>query len=193
MAWTTVDIGGKSADVFDVSGASRPQFGVLHLHGVGLETLTDQPIFTRWLEELQLACVCPHGQRSWWADRICTEFDERITAERYLLEKVLPYFKERWGLAPRAIGLTGISMGGQGALRLAFKHPELFPVVAAISAAIDYHELYDQGTTIDSMYDSKEQCRQDTAPLHIHPSRYPPHIFFCIDPDDIDWHRGNDR
>jgi S-formylglutathione hydrolase len=84
-------------------------------------------------------------------------------------------------------------MGGQGALRLAFKHPELFPVVAAISAAIDYYELYDQGTTIDSMYDSKEQCRQDTALLHIHPSRYPPHIFFCIDPDDANWHRGNDR
>src|SRR5439155_25919726 len=115
MAWTTVDIGGKSADVFDVSGASRPQFGVLHLHGVGLETLTDQQIFTRWLEELQLACVCPHGQRSWWADHICTEFDDRITPERYLLERVVPYFKERWDLAPRAIGLTGISMGGQGA------------------------------------------------------------------------------
>ena len=84
-------------------------------------------------------------------------------------------------------------VGADLALRLAFKHPEVFPVVAAISAAIDYHELYDQGMTIDSMYDSKEQCRQDTALLHIHPNRYPPHIFFCIDPDDVDWHRGNDR
>jgi S-formylglutathione hydrolase len=193
MPWTTVDIGGKRADVFEPSDASRPQFGVMHLHGIGLETLIDRPVFTRWLDQLQFACVCPHGQRSWWADRICSEFDGRITPERYLLEQVVPYFNQRWGLAPRAIGLQGISMGGQGALRLAFKHPELFPVVAAISAAIDYYELYDQGTTIDSMYDSKEQCRQDTALLHIHPSRYPPHIFFCIDPGDADWYRGNDR
>ena len=193
MPWMTVDIGGKGADVFEPSQDARAQFGVLHLHGIGLETLIDRPVFTRWLEDLQLACVCPHGQRSWWADRICSEFDDRITPERYLLEQVVPYFNQRWGLAPRAVGLQGISMGGQGALRLAFKHPELFPVVAAISAAIDYHELYDQGMTIDSMYDSKEQCRQDTALLHIHPSRYPPHIFFCIDPDDVDWHRGNDR
>jgi len=42
--------------------------------------------------------------------------------------------------------------------------------VAAISAAIEYHELYGQGTTIDEMYDSMEQCRQDSAILHVHPS-----------------------
>src|SRR5262249_50677831 len=126
MPWTTVDIAGKRADVFDPSGVGSPQFGVLHLHGIGLGTLIYRPVFTRWLEELQLACVCPHGQRSWWADRICAEFDDRITPERYLLDHVVPYFKDRWGLAPRAIGLQGISMGGQGALRLAFKHPELF-------------------------------------------------------------------
>jgi S-formylglutathione hydrolase len=89
--------------------------------------------------------------------------------------------------------LAGISMGGQGALRWAFKYPELFPVVAGISSAIDYHELYGQGTSIDEMYDSMEQCRQDSAILHVHPSKYPAHIFFCIDPDDTDWYRGNDR
>jgi S-formylglutathione hydrolase len=43
------------------------------------------------------------------------------------------------------------------------------------------------------MYDSKEQCRQDTAPMHIHPSRYPPHILYVIDPDDQLWLRGCDR
>ena len=29
--------------------------------------------------------------------------------------------------------------------------------------------------------------------MHVHPSRFPPHVFFCIDPADRDWHRGNDR
>jgi S-formylglutathione hydrolase len=190
--WTTVEISGKKADVSDPS-RSRPRFGVLHLHGVGLETLKDRPAFTGVLEELRLACVCPHGQRSWWADRICPEFDPRVSPEKFLLDQVLPFFQNRWGLGPRAIGLQGISMGGQGALRLAFKRPDLFPVVAAISSAIDYHELYGQGTPLDDMYDSKEQCRQDTVLLHVHPSRFPSHIFFCTDPDDTAWYRGNDR
>jgi S-formylglutathione hydrolase len=76
---------------------------------------------------------------------------------------------------------------------LAFKTPQSLPVIAAISPAVDYHELYGQGTPIDEMYDSKEQCRQDTAAMHIDPHNYPPHIFFCIDPADYQWLRGNDR
>lgn len=191
--WTTVDIAGKLADVYDPPGTARPQFGILHLHGVGLETLRDKPAFTSCLERLNLACVCPHGKQSWWSDRVCFEFDANVTPERHLLDRVLPFFRTRWDIAPPAIGIQGISMGGQGALRLAFKHPQLFPVVAAISAALDFHELYGQGTPIDDMYDSKEQCRQDTALLHIRPDCYPAHIFFCIDPDDDDWYRGNDR
>jgi len=191
--WTRLDIGGKPADVYDLAGGVSPRFGILHLHGVGLETLVDRPAFTRLFDELRLVCVCPHGQRSWWGDRVCAEFDAKVTPEHHLLQSVVPYFTQRWGLAPCGIGLTGISMGGQGALRLAFKYPELFPAVAAISPAIEYHELYGQGTPLDEMYDSKEQCRQDTALMHIHPSRFPPHIFFCIDPTEAAWYRGNDR
>src|SRR5262245_7629636 len=121
--WTTLDVGGKPADVYDLPGNAPPRFGVLHLHGVGLETLRDRPAFTRLFDELKLACICPHGQRCWWVDRVCAEFDPNITPERYLLDRVLPLFKERWGLEPRSVGVQGISMGGQGALRLAFKHP----------------------------------------------------------------------
>jgi S-formylglutathione hydrolase len=192
-SWTRVTIAGKEADVYDPPGEGRPRFGVLFLHGVGLETLADNPAYTRLFAELRLACVCPHGQRSWWGNRVCAEFDAKVTPERYLLDSVLPFFEARWGLRPRAIGLLGISMGGQGALRLAFKHPELFPVVAAISSALDYHELYGEGSPLDEMYDSKEQCRQDTALMWVPPFHPPPHIFFAIDPGDTRWYRGNDR
>jgi S-formylglutathione hydrolase len=190
--WTCLEIGAKPADVYDLSASGKPRFGILFLHGLGLETLVENRAFTRLFDELGLVCVSPHGQRSWWTDRICGEFDPQMTPERHLLQNVVPFIAERWGIAPRGIGLVGISMGGQGALRLAFKHPELFPVVAAIAPAIEYHELYGQGTPIDDMYDSKEQCRQDTVPMHIHPSKFPPHIFYCIDPADA-WYRGNDR
>jgi pimeloyl-ACP methyl ester carboxylesterase len=190
--WSSVTIGGKTADVYDPPGG-RPRFGVLHLHGHGLKTLRDETAFSRWFDEFNLACICPHGQRSWWADRVCAEFDPVLTAERYLLDTVVPFFAERWNLSPRALAMQGISMGGQGALRLAFKHPERFAVVAAIAPAIEYHEWYYRGTPLDEMYDSKEQCRQDTAPMHIHPSQQPPHVFYCIDPLDTEWYRGCDR
>jgi S-formylglutathione hydrolase FrmB len=192
-SWTQVEIAGKAADVYEPSGAARPRFGVLYLHGSGLETLRDKPGFTRLFEQHRLACVCPHGQRSWWTDRVCSAFDPVMTTERFLLDRVAPYFKERWNLAPPALGIMGISMGGQGALRLAFKYPDFFPVVAGISPALDYHDRYGQGPPLDDLYDSKEQCRQDTALMHVNPYQAPPQVFFCIDPEDAEWYRGCDR
>jgi S-formylglutathione hydrolase FrmB len=149
-------------------------------------------VFTKLLEDSRLACVCPHGGRCWWTDRVWLEFDAGISAESYLLATALPFFQSQWGLGPRAVALLGYCMGGQGALRLAFKHPLLFPAVAGISSALECHELFWSGTAIDELYKSKEECRQDTALMHVHPSVYPPHLFFCCDPDDP-WWRGNDR
>jgi pimeloyl-ACP methyl ester carboxylesterase len=190
--WTTLDIAGKPADVYEPPG-EKTRFGVLYLHSYSGQTLTDKPAFTRLFDELRLACVCPHGKRSWWADRVCAEFDPHVTPERYLLDSVVPFFAECWGLRPRSIGLLGISMGGQGALRLGFKYPDRLPAVAAIAPAIDYHEWFGRGEPLDEMYDSKEQCRQDTATLHVHPVHQPPHLFFCVDPDDQEWYRSSDR
>ncbi len=191
--WSEVVIAGKKADVFQPADLPHPRFGVLFLHPYALKTLSDDEVFTRLLDELRLPCVSPHALHTWWADRVCREFDEHLTAERHVLDNVLPYFKERWQLTPRRIGLFGISMGGQGALRLAFKHAELFPVVAGISSALDLQEIYGAGTPLDEMYPSREHCRQDTAILHVPPVNAPPSIYFCCDPQDEKWYRGNDR
>jgi S-formylglutathione hydrolase len=188
--WSRVEIGGKPADVYEPVG--RPAFGVLQLHDAGQTSLRGQEVYTALFDELNLACVSPRGGVCWWADRVCPEFDPQVTPERHLTDRVLPFVRERWRVGPRAVGLLGMSMGGQGALRLAFKYPEVFPAVAALAPLVEYHEFYGQGTALDEMYDSKEQCRQDTASMHVHPSAYPPHLFFCMDPDDP-WLRGCER
>jgi S-formylglutathione hydrolase len=185
-------IGNKPADIFWPVKDTRPRFGLLFLHDLEGRMPRDSPAFAQLLDAADVACVCPFGDQSWWTDRVCPEFDPRMTAERFVLESVVPYFAERWGIPERGVALLGVGMGGQGALRLGFKHPKMFPAVAGIASALDYYELYGQGTSLEAMYDSKEQCRQDTALLHLHPTHYPPHIFYCCDPDSL-WYRGNDR
>ena len=189
--WARADVGGKPADVFDPGAPAR--FALLYLHPVGEESLADDAAYTAELARHRLPCVAPRGRRSWWADRVCPEFDPTLTAERYLLDHVVPLMEARWELPPRSVGVAGISMGGQAAVRLGLKYPDRFPVVASVAGAFDYHELHGRGTPLDDMYDSRERCRQDTAVLHVDPYRWPPHIFLACDPADADWFRGNDR
>jgi len=141
-----------------------------------------------------LPVVCPQTKQSWWADRICPEFDSEITAEKYVLDHILPYIERRWQATPPSIGLLGTSMGGQGALRFAYKYPRQFPVVAAISPAIDYHLRMKEGDAVLSgMYRNVEQARQETALLYVNPLNWPRHQFFCCCPEDERWFESADR
>jgi len=192
--WTFTPIGAHVADVYRPAGlATTPALGLIFLHGAGGESLRGQAAFTRLLDELQLPCVCPWGAQSWWSDRLLPSYHPTQSAMQYLLSDVLDWCRESWRLGPGRLGLFGISMGGQGALRLAFMHPETFPVVAGIASALEPNQIMDDSATLQEMYNSPEQCRQDAAAMHIQPHQPPSRIYFCCDPDDLLWHRGNDR
>ena len=64
--------------------------------------------------------------------------DGKIRYEDFLVQEFLPAIESRYrarpGRANRAV--SGVSMGGYGALHLAFRHPQLFSSVSAHSAAI---------------------------------------------------------
>ena len=64
--------------------------------------------------------------------------DGKVRYEDFLLQEFFPFIEKRYraspGRAHRAI--SGVSMGGYGALHLAFRHPELFSSVSAHSAAL---------------------------------------------------------
>jgi len=187
--WTAASIAGKPADVF-VPPNSLP-YALLYLHNESGETPANNSLFTSELGARRLRCVAPHAPRSWWVDRICPEFDSHVTAEQHVLDRVVAWIVSTWNLGKRSMGLAGVEMGGQGAVRLGFKYPDRFPVVASLSGAFDFHERYGRGTPLDTMYASREQCRQDTAILHI-PHSDCPHIWFACAQGDV-WYRGNDR
>jgi len=191
MGWRSTTIDGKPAEVFEPSAPRG--FGILFLHNAKGQSLSVSPIYTQLLEHHRLFCVCPWGNATWWGNQILSEYDSQRSAECYLIQAVMLFMKIDLQLAPPAVSLFGISMGGQGALRIAFKHAQVFPVVAAVAPALDYHDFYGQGGQIDKLYTSKEQCRQDTAAMHLPPSDSPRHVFFCVDPDDQHWYRGADR
>jgi len=56
----------------------------------------------------------------------------------FLISEFLPFIETHYRIirTRKSRGVTGLSMGGYGALRLAFAHPELFGSVSAQSAAL---------------------------------------------------------
>ena len=192
--WQEETVAGHPCDVFEPSERNPHNQALIYLHGVHMERLVDKQPFIDQFDQHGLVVVSPMAARSWWTDKICAEFDSELTAEQHVLENILPYVQQRFETADRQVGLLGTSMGGQGALRISYKYPRIFPVVSAIAPAIDFHMRFDQGDeTIPLMYPDKEAVRQDTALLHIHPLDYPLHQFFCCDPIDENWFEGVDR
>jgi S-formylglutathione hydrolase FrmB len=161
----------------------------LFLHPFGREMPSANAAYTAAFAEHKLTVIAPPGGTGWWADRVCPDFDDRITPQHYLIEHLLPWAA---GNAKPIRAAAGISMGGQGAFRLGFRFPDRFPVVGSIAGAFDYHEWYGNGTLLDTMYSSREDCRRDTAILQLNPQSYPQQIYFACDPSD-EWYRGNDR
>ncbi|MHB8487165.1 MAG: alpha/beta hydrolase [Candidatus Acidiferrales bacterium] len=64
--------------------------------------------------------------------------DGRERYEDFFIREFLPFVERTYRTRPgrRYRGIGGISMGGYGALHLAFRHPELFTSVSANSAAL---------------------------------------------------------
>ena len=126
---------------FDADKARR--FPILYeLHGLGdneqflvhsgLWNLVEDLWETGKLKEFLIAT--PAGGASFYIN----SKDGRIRYEDFLLREFFPFLENRYRVAPgranRAI--SGVSMGGYGALHLAFRHPQLFGAASAHSAAL---------------------------------------------------------
>jgi S-formylglutathione hydrolase len=179
--WQRVSISGKPADVFE---PPRPRAGAI----IWLRDETGElPAgLAAELEAHELRCVAPDARGVWWLDRVEAAFDAEISPESHVLEHVVPY------LNARAMALAGVGRGGQGAVRMALRHPKLFPVVASLNGALDFHEHFGRGTSLEELYHSREHARQDTAILQIDAHDWPPHIYFACAAES-EWYRGNDR
>ena len=76
----------------------------------------------------------PDGDRTFYIN----SKSGKVRYEDFLLQEFLPFIEKRYRVAPGRAnrGVSGISMGGYGALHLAFRHPQMFSTVSAHSAAL---------------------------------------------------------
>ena len=127
--WQHCEVGGRAVDVREpASDAANPRFALIYLHSYGLESLRGRhrlhPPLRRAAPGLRLSARRPFLVGRSRLPRVRSGTHAGALPARH----VLPFLPGALGLERHAVvGLLGISMGGQGALRLAFKHPDSFP------------------------------------------------------------------
>jgi S-formylglutathione hydrolase FrmB len=148
---------------------SSPKSSSLHypvlyfLHGLGEN---EQAIFKMggWnlIEDLRrqhkitdFLIVTPDAKASFYVNSA----DGKVRYSDFFLREFIPFIESHYRVRPGrgSRGISGISMGGYGALRFAFAHPELFSAVSAESPALmtaspdELNAMMRSGTPMGSM------------------------------------------
>ena len=108
--------------------------------------------------------VCPDGQDSWYFD---SPIDPKMQFETYVSKELVEYIDSHYRtLANRYMrAITGLSMGGHGALFLAFRHPDVFWSCGSMSGNMDITNYPDKWHIKDRLgeYAANEQRWRDHA------------------------------
>lgn len=90
----------------------------------------------RLCDRFNVIVVCPDGATSWFMD---SPVDPAIRYETYITSELIPYIDAHFASVKDRSGraITGLSMGGHGALYLAFRHQDIFGAVGSMSGGVD--------------------------------------------------------
>lgn len=114
-----------------------PTVYVLHGFGGNYKVwLSSAPSFKALADTYQMILVCPDGQNSWyWDSPINSGSQYETYVSKELVNSVDQTYKTVKDRKGRAI--TGLSMGGHGALYLAFRHQDIFGAAGSMSGGVD--------------------------------------------------------
>lgn len=122
------------------------------LHGYGGNETTWpslKPELKDYADRENLIFVCPNGENSWYWD---SPLNEDSQFETFVSRELVSYVDGHYRTLPsrekRAI--TGLSMGGHGALWLAIRHQDVFGAAGSTSGGLDIRPFPDN-------WDMKEQ------------------------------------
>ncbi|HLA96297.1 MAG TPA: alpha/beta hydrolase family protein [Pyrinomonadaceae bacterium] len=96
----------------------------------------------KYAREQKFIIVCPDAGDGWYTDNPATP---NHLFESYILNEIIPDAEKRFdcGGERKKRAIAGISMGGYGAFKFAFRRPEMFCFAASMSGAFHAAEIGD--------------------------------------------------
>ncbi|MDR6785354.1 S-formylglutathione hydrolase FrmB [Pedobacter africanus] len=111
------------------------------LHGAGgsyANWITKVPALAEYADLYQTILVCPDGNvTSWYFD---SPVDPAWKYETYVATELVNWIDSRYKTIKDRKGraITGLSMGGHGALYLSFRHQDVFGAAGSMSGGVDF-------------------------------------------------------
>ncbi len=123
---------------YAVQGAPLPVVYLLHgWSGNYASWLADAPHLVNMVDENNLILVCPDGgYDSWWLD---SPMDSAVRYETFLAKELPAFIDKNYHTRADAGGraISGLSMGGHGALLNGFRNPHIFGACGSICGGVD--------------------------------------------------------
>ncbi|TLV03652.1 alpha/beta hydrolase [Dyadobacter luticola] len=122
-------------------------------------------------DQYKMLIVCPDGGfGSWYWD---SPVDAQSQYETYVSKELVAFVDRKYKTikSAKGRGITGLSMGGHGALFLAFRHQDVFGAVGSMSGGVDIRPFpnnWDMAKKLGKFSEQPERWEQNTVINMLH-------------------------
>lgn len=155
--------------------ATGKEFPVVYLlHGYSgnyADWIKKAPVVQKYADQYEIVIVCPDGGfGSWYYD---SPVDSKWKYETYVAEELVQWVDKNYKTIKSNAGraITGLSMGGHGALYLAFKHPTIFGAAGSMSGGVDIRPFpnnWDLAARLGKYAEHPDRWNQNTVTNMLH-------------------------
>lgn len=144
------------------------------LHGYGdnyAGWVNKAPEIKALADKYGMMIVCPDGGKgSWYWD---SPLDPSFRYETFVAKELVDWVDQHYSSIPTREGraITGLSMGGHGALYLAFKHQDVFGAVGSTAGGVDirpFPKNWDMEKRLGSYAEHAQQWEENTVINMLH-------------------------
>ncbi len=154
---------------------NNERFPVLYLlHGAGGDFshwYLSVPELKDYADQYEMIIICPDGGvTSWYWD---SPVDKKMMYETYISKELINFVDENYKTlsTKNKRAITGLSMGGHGALYLAFRHQNIWGAAGSMSGGVDIRPFpnnWDMAKRLGTYAENKDNWEKHTVTNMLH-------------------------